>query len=407
MAATTILLLEADPAAVDVFQGVLKGAGYDLVTTDDADEAFRKAAGVNLVILDMARDGRTAKEICAEVRATPAMAAIPVLCISQTDDVEARIALLEVGADDVMAKPFDARELEARVEALLLRFRRSQGLAPTTAGEPAAQDSRRMIACFSPKGGVGTTTIAVNLATALAWKRKGRVAIIDLDLQFGQVATHLNLAPRQTIAELTRDDAALNDPDLLRSYATVHESSLQVYPAPLSPELAELVTPDHVKALLETAAASYEVVVVDAGSTLDERTLSLFEAARTVIFPIQPEIAALKALHSLIDYLNESGTVSAKATFVVNHVFPREMLKMRDVESAIGSKITTELPYDPVVYLKAVNEGVPVTMGAPRSAASEQLVHLAGMIVGSPDLTAPEVRDDHRGGLLAGLRRRS
>ena len=114
------------------------------------------------------------------------MARIPVLCVSQTDEVEERIGLLEAGADDVVAKPVDARELEARIEALLLRFQRSRDITPETPGDGVVMTApRRIVTVFSPKGGVGTTMIATNIALVAAGKRPDRVVLVDLDLQFG------------------------------------------------------------------------------------------------------------------------------------------------------------------------------------------------------------------------------
>ncbi|MGZ6338822.1 MAG: AAA family ATPase [Candidatus Limnocylindrales bacterium] len=405
MAASTILLLETDPASQTVLTGVLGGVGYSVTTVSDPDEAFRRASEHNLLVIDVVAPPGDPLAVCREIRGTPALAAIPVLCISQDDEVEARIRFLEAGADDVMAKPFDARELEARVEALLLRFQRSRDLSPLLAGAASDRD-RKTIAVFSPKGGVGTTTIAVNVASALAARGGGRTVIIDLDLQFGQVATHLNLAARQTLAELARDEQALREPELLHSYATRHDSGLEVFAAPASPELAELVTADHIAHLLPTAAAMYEHVVVDAGHTLDERTLNVFERADTVVFPVLPEFAALRALHVLIDYLTEAGTVAPKAVFVVNHIFAREMLTMRDVEGALGSKVTAEIPYDAVVYLKAVNEGIPVVRGAPRSSAADRLVKLSALVAGSASQSEATQPDRHQG-LLGGLLHRA
>ncbi len=137
--------------------------------------------------------------------------------MTRTDDVEDRIRLLEAGADDVIARPFDARELDARAEALALRFQRSRrpGAARPRQGVTIQErGARRIIAVYSPKGGVGTTTVAVNIATWLASQLPGAVAILDLDFQFGQVATHLNMETRTTMADLVRDEATLRDPGL-------------------------------------------------------------------------------------------------------------------------------------------------------------------------------------------------
>jgi MinD-like ATPase involved in chromosome partitioning or flagellar assembly len=124
------------------------------------------------------------------------------------------------------------------------------------------------------------------------------------------------------------------------------------------------------------------MVVVDAGSNLDERVLKVFEAAEAVILPVTPEIAALKAVHQLLEYLSEVGSVGLKTTYVLNNVFAREILKSRDVESFLGTKISAELPYDPFLYLKASNEGVPVVTGAPRSIAADRLIKLSAVSFG-------------------------
>ena len=135
MPASTILLLDADPTYSESISAALTAVGYTVTTTADADEAFSKTPDNHLVILDVVTGPRSAAELCREIRNTATMAAIPVLCIGQSDDVEERIRFLEAGADDVIAKPFDPRELEARVEALLLRFQRSKDLAPVISAD--------------------------------------------------------------------------------------------------------------------------------------------------------------------------------------------------------------------------------------------------------------------------------
>lgn len=406
MPASTILLIEADPASGELISGVLSKVGYSVTTIADADEAFPRVIEHQLAIVDVVSGEKSAFDICREIRGTPALARIPVLCVGQSDDVEDRIRFLEAGADDVMAKPFDARELEARVEALLLRFQRSKDISVVSPDGITMTKQQRTVAVHSPRGGVGTTTIATNIAVVMALQKPDRVVLVDLHLQFGQVATHLNLDVKQSIADVARDEAAMREPELLRTYATRHDSGLHVLAAPISPELAELVTSQHVDRILTTLLESYDFVVIDAGSWLDERTMTVFEHAESVIFPVCPEIGALKALHGLLDYLNEAGTVAAKSTFVLNNQFAREILKLRDVESALGTQVATELPYDPFLYLKAVNEGVPIVLGAPRSIPAERFEKLAAAAFGNERLAVPEAPAPKRTSRFGGLIRR-
>ncbi len=406
MPASTILLIDADPVAGETINAVLSGVGYTVTVSVDPDEAFALVGANQLVIIDVVGGDKTAIEVCREIRATPAMASIPVLCVGQSDDVEERIRFLEVGADDVLAKPYDGRELEARVEALLLRFQRSKDLSAVVSADGlTVVRTRRTVAVHSPKGGVGTTTIATNIAMAAAERRPDRVVIVDLDLQFGQVATHLNLQPRQTLADVVRDETAMREAELLRTYATRHDSGLHLLAAPTGPELAGLITADHVDRILTTLLDTYDQVVVDTGSWLDERTLRAFEHAESVLFVMNPEIAALKAMAALIEYLHEAGTVAAKSTFVLNNTFGREILKLRDVESALGTKVEIELPYDPFLYLKAVNEGNPIVLGAPRSPAAERLVRLSATAFGADGIAVPAPAAERKPGRF-GFRRR-
>jgi pilus assembly protein CpaE len=403
---TSILLLSAAADSAGPTAEVLHASGHQVTTTGDADDAVRRAGEFTLVVVDAVAPPRTGVEVCAEIRRTPALAGIPVLCVCQKDDVEERVRFLEAGADDVIARPFDSRELEARVEGLLIRFQRSHDLAPLTGGVMGAAGRRHLIACFSPKGGVGTTTIAVNVAAALAPSLPNRVAILDLDADFGQVATHLNVKAHLTLADLAADETATREPELLRSYTDRTESGVQVIAAPENPELGRLISPAQIDQILTTGPLAYQVVVVDVGSTLDERSLVVLDRADAVIVPIIPEIGALKALHGFLEYLADEGTVPAKSTFVLNHVFARDMLSMKQIENAIAARVDTELPYDAGLYLKAVNEGVPVVRGAPASAPAKALTRLAFVTAGIDEAEAE--RDARRsGGLFGGIRRRN
>jgi pilus assembly protein CpaE len=404
--ASSILLLESDPAAGAAIAAILSGTGYSLTQTNSTDEAINQASDHHLVIIDVVSGVRTGIDVCAEIRATPALSAVPVMCISASDDVEERIRFLEVGADDVMGRPFDARELEARVEALLLRFERSKDMTPAVSTDGVVMTrARRLVAVYSPKGGVGTTTIATNIAIAAAATRPNQVVLVDLALQFGGVATHLNVQPKQTLSDLIRDEAAIREAELIRSYGTVHSSGLHVLAAPAQPEAAETITPAHVERLLSTLLDANQLIVIDAGSTLDERVLAVFERADTIVLAVYPEIAALNAMHTLLEYLTETGALGTKAMFVLNNTFAREILKLRDVESALGSKVSLELPYDPFIYLKAVNEGIPVVVGAPRSIAAERFTRLSGAAFGQDGTAAAVSQEAQRSGRLFRRRR--
>ena len=210
MPASTILLIDADAPSAEAISTALTAVGYTVTTVADPGEAFGKVADHQLAIIDVVSGEKTAFDVCKEIRSTPALAQVPILCVGQSDDVEDRIRFLEAGADDVMAKPFDNRELEARVEALLLRFQRSKDLTAVVSTDGiVVTRQRRTVAVHSPRGGVGTTTVATNVAMVKAREKPDRVVLVDLHLQFGQVATLLNVEAKQSLADVARDDAAM------------------------------------------------------------------------------------------------------------------------------------------------------------------------------------------------------
>jgi pilus assembly protein CpaE len=306
----------------------------------------------------------------------------PVLVIAPAGDVEARIAFLEAGADDVVISGLGQGELEARVEALLIRAGRVSPDA-VRSDVPAGD----IVTFFSPKGGVGTTTLAVNAAVLLAGGMPGsgpgaRVLLVDLDLQFGQVATHLNLQPRFDIAVLAGDEPALADNELAMSYLTQHSSGIQVLAAPSHPDADFRVSVDQLERALAILRPRFDTVIVDCGSRLDPRTLWMLEQASTHVFVIFPEIAALRATSVLLGFLAETATLRAKTLFVVNHLFPKELLKTRDIENLLRSRPAAEIPYTEVDMIRAVNEGVPVVTSRPGSPVALALTKVAQAIVG-------------------------
>ena len=160
----------------------------------------------------------------------------------------------------------------------------------------------------------------------------------------------------------------MREPEIMRPYAIRHDSGLHVLAAPGTPEGADLVTPEHVAKILKNLLEAYDSVVIDAGAVLDERSMTALEAAEAVMLPVYPEIAALRAVHNLIDYFNDVGLDHPEVD-----LHPEQRLcqghpqasRRRERPRLEGG---AELPYDAFLYLKAVNEGIPMVIGAPKSA---------------------------------------
>jgi pilus assembly protein CpaE len=330
---------------------------------------------------------------------------VPILAISSSDDVEERIRLLEAGADDVMIRPVDEQELDARVSSLDLRHRRSKELRGSTLVAATRRPGRRLVVVYSPKGGVGTTTVAVNVALAIAARMPDAAAIVDMTPIGGHVATHLDIRPKLTIADLMRDSQGLISPEVLRTtYLTRHERGVHVLAGSTAPTTAPLMTGEQATKTLEGLLGAVPNVVADLGSQLDDRVVSSLEAADDVVIVVTPDFPALKATHAFFEYLNTNGTHVPEPTIVVNEIYALQTLTPGDIENALGRRVAIRIPYDPLLYLRAANQGTPVFAAAPTSQPARRYDQLAAILLGED---APVAVTEQRRRGLAGIFGRS
>jgi len=396
---TRIVLL--GNAGSDPLIRILGHAGRTVTRVEDPDLVAAAATDHDVIILDAVPPPRTVAEMCRELRAVPELAQVPILAITSTDDVEERIGLLEAGADDVMIRPIDERELDARVEALDLRHRRATELRPSTMVSTTRRPGRRLIAVYSPKGGVGTTTVSVNVALAIAARDPDGVAIVDLTAMGGHVAVHLDMQPKLTIADLIRDSQGLISPEILKStYLTRHEGGVLVLAGAPGPTTSPLMSGEDAIRILDGVLAAVPTVVVDLGSHLDDHVIASLEAADDVVVVVTPDFPALKSVHSFFEYLVESGSKASEPTVVVNEIYALQTLTPGDIENALGRRATVRIPYDPLLYLRAANQGTPVFAGAPTSQPARRFDQLTAVLLGED---APSLRPEPRRRGLAGI----
>jgi pilus assembly protein CpaE len=287
----------------------------------------------------------------------------PVIVVTSVDSTELLDGALAAGAADVVELPRDDLFFAMRKVHSAARLERSS-------------DFGRVISVFCPKGGVGKTTVAVNLAAALATMHGKRTLLIDLDLQFGDVSLMLGLEPRKTIYDLMVGPGEL-DAEKLMAFATPHASGMDVLPAPLRPEEADLVTELRVARLIEVARSCYDVVLVDTAPFFHGPMLSTFDRTDDLLLLCGVDVATIKNVRLGLDTLELLRFPKDRITVVLNRPNAKAGISRRELEGALEQNVRFELPADDAV-LRWLNQGSPVVLRERKSPYASAMRKLAG-----------------------------
>jgi pilus assembly protein CpaE len=237
----------------------------------------------------------------------------------------------------------------------------------------------RVVTVFSPKGGTGKTVTATNLATALAKHEQKRTLLIDLDLQFGDASIVMGLEPEKTIFDLVVAPGEL-DFEKLAGYTTKHPCGLDVLPAPLRPEDAELVTESKITRLLEVARECYDTIVVDTSPFFHGPMLATLDRTDELIVLIGLDVPTLKNVRLALQTLELLSFPSHRARFVLNRANSKVGLSKKEIEAALKVTIANEIPSERCVPI-AVNRGNPAVLAEPGSDYTKAIRELAKAVV--------------------------
>ena len=235
---------------------------------------------------------------------------------------------------------------------------------------------------FSPKGGVGRTTVAVNLAVAAATELGKKVVIVDGSFQFGDVGVLLNLNPKsKSIADLIPELDA-GELESLDTFLINHTAGIRVLLAPPSPETAEMITADGVKVILEALRTTHDLVVVDCTSYFNDTTLAILDAADVILTMLSLEITSIKNMRLFLEVAEQLGYEKGKVRLVLNRADSALGIRVADVEHSIGRKVDETIVSDGRSVVYALNRGVPFFLSNREAQVSQDILRLARSVVG-------------------------
>ena len=353
-------------------------------------EAIDKAKALqpNIVLMDINMpdmDGITASQQIG--RMAPACQVIMMSVQSEADYL--RRSML-AGAMDFLTKPFTSEELSSSIHRVYEMSASRRVLAPSSAaaddetpGGPGAgtaarrsQPGGKLLLVYSPKGGTGCSTVAINTAIALQQVTSKKVALVDASLQFGDVAVLLDLRGNHSITEAVAQIDTLDIEQLL-AIMSPHQSGIKVLAAPPAPEMAEAVTSDHLKTILGLLRREFAYIVMDTWRYLDDMVLSTMDLADRILVVMAPEVPSLKGTKQFFDTVEALQFPADRIDLVLNQVLVREGIRPENVEENLKHSIAIQLPFDTRIVRQAANRGLPLIMIEPNHPLAQSFVVFA------------------------------
>lgn len=287
---------------------------------------------------------------------------------------------MRVGLSDVIDAPLDEHKIEAAIEQFAGDVLERDRRVATPAAEQDTSGRGRVIVVISAKGGSGKTVTATNLALLLTRHEGKRVALVDADLQFGDCCLVLQLEPRFTMVNAAHEMHQL-DSSMLTTLLTEHPSGLKVLAAPLEPAFADDITTAGLMKMIELLRESFDYIVVDTASMLDELLLSLVEAGDQVLMVVDMDLPSVKNAKLALETLRLLKFPTDKVQIVLNRANARARLDDKEIEGALKTKISAAIPSDGAVAA-SVNEGRPVVESAPKSRIAKGFESVAELVAG-------------------------
>jgi Flp pilus assembly CpaE family ATPase len=370
----------------------LRAAGFTVATVAHADELEALLASrrdVAVAILDGETDFDQSLEYYALLR--DAGRAIPALMVVS----ERALARLDPNSggveDEYFSRPYSAESLRWRVEAMCIRSQTvDDGSGPILQGGPIETEGwaqrATILAVFNPKGGVGKTTIATNLASVLQTRRGHSVLLVDADTVTGHVTMSLGIDGVRTLADSWRDMDEGGPRESIAEIASSHSSGMRVASLTTSPLDTEILEPERVAEAITSARRGFDFIVVDLHPSYSRLNQAIFAIADRILVPVTPDVPAIRAAVQLTDYAMELG-VRERLALVINRA--NSGVGVADIERTVGMPSIALIRSGGLLFVRAANEGRTVIEMFPREKITDDFDGLADRVLGTPIAPPP------------------
>ncbi|MGD1992667.1 MAG: response regulator [Anaerolineae bacterium] len=333
--------------------------GYEVTLSAEGEDGLEKAAAdpPDLAIVDVMMPGMTGYEVCQRLRSHPATADIPIIILTARGQEVDRRAALEAGADVYIAKPVTMADLLGQVNSLMARK-----------GAPGKRVLGGAVAFLSLRGGVGTTTLAVNLAAMLQTQRGGGVCLVDLCSSSGSAALQLGLRPDpnwSALATMSGQPGA----STIDGYLLKHASGLRILASPFVPVVGNGLPKETVLATLSALGESHSLTIIDLPSILNHITMATLEVVDTIALVLAADPPSIQATLGTLQALK---AFDDKIRLVLNQIVPGQQLPREALERVLRRPLDGIVPFDPT-QAETLSQGQPLALSSPDSALPQAI----------------------------------
>ncbi len=370
-----ILLVDDEVIYHKMVARALEPRGYELAFARSGVEGLKIANlfDPDVIILDIRMPDLDGYEVAKRIRHDPRFTRVPLIFITGQGDLEDKLKAFQSGADDYMVKPFQPEELAARVALQLRRSDEFKAMQPNEIRkEPAT-----IIAVHSLRGGVGCTSLAVNLSIGLVNLWQKSVLVFDAVLNAGQVALMLNASPMHTLKDMADRQTSEVDEDMIAEVISKHSSKVDFIAAPPYPAADDAYSDDLLQMLIEKLRYTYDFIVFDTAHDFSNISIHALNYADKIVMVMTPDMASIRAAICALDIYKKLGYPPDKILPVVNNICAPTLIKPAQIEKVIKYQIKMSIANAPNEFSRAINFGQPFILNDPDSPVAALMEDLA------------------------------
>lgn len=371
-----VLLIDDEPFYYKLLNRPMKDAGHVLEYSKTGKDGLAKISATkpDVIIVDLRLPDISGHDILERLRRDSEFSNIPLIVITAKNELGDKLKAFELGADDYLIKPFQPEELVARMRILA---RRGKAMKIVSDMEKSDEKLTTIVAVHSLRGGVGTTSIAVNLALAFSqiWAKK--TLLIDAVLSAGQVAMMLNSKPRYTWEDFADIELKSIDDDLINEIASKHSGEFSFIAAPRSPIALDTFSDEFWQLVLTKLAKQYEFIIIDTAHDFADITIQMLNYASELVLVVAPEMSSLRAAMSTLDIYDKLGFSPEKVKLLLNSNSSIAGIRQTQIEKVLAHPVDFVIPYEPDEVIRAVNFGEPFLLKNPDLTISTKIEDMA------------------------------